>query len=278
MQIDTRRPEMAAFLTNAAQLAYLMGPSWMRWTYSSPCTSCQVCHSQTCITLFKCCTRMGRRSIWTVPRKGFPGRHKVCSLVVGSNYCVALDCNRPWNQSCRLYAILFLYIDWAGTYQDATFVQKMASAPDGCRAPDPYSATRNRYVVLKSPKLSLPAHSQDDMIRYHLGNGRTVIMKGNSKMEGPRKFDHEEIGAYVGSLSHIVQWQGLYNFHKWSWPVIGVHSWDAHFQTPLFVHRNLVDPPATTGLKSTVAPHWSSLLTWVMIQTSVGICWTWNPF
>jgi hypothetical protein len=83
----------------------------------------------------------------------------------------------------------------------------MAAARDGSTQNDTGSSSTTPYVVVYLPKPPLPSYSKDNLIRMHLANNRSVIIRGQV-LEGPTGFTHEDIEAYKGSLSQVVEWQG----------------------------------------------------------------------
>ena len=83
----------------------------------------------------------------------------------------------------------------------------MAASPDGSKHVHAGFSSRTQYIVVDLPKPPLPSYSNDDLIRKHLADNRSVIVRGQA-LEGPTSFTHEEIEAYKGSLSQAVEWQG----------------------------------------------------------------------
>lgn len=82
----------------------------------------------------------------------------------------------------------------------------MAAAPDGVPVGPP-TESRMQYVVIDMPRPPQPAYSQDDVIRHHLSNNRSLIIKGQN-LEGPETFTEADIEAHKGSLAQHVEWQG----------------------------------------------------------------------
>jgi hypothetical protein len=83
-------------------------------------------------------------------------------------------------------------------------VQLLAESRDGRTSGS--SADVNPFVVIPERDPSTPRHSQDHLIRVHLANQRTVIVK--AYLDGPQSFSKEEIGAAKGALNQRVQWHG----------------------------------------------------------------------
>lgn len=79
----------------------------------------------------------------------------------------------------------------------------LAESRDGRNAD---SADINPFVVIPERKPSAPRHSQDDLIRVHLANQRTVIVRAH--LDGPQLFSKDEIEAAKGPLNQSVQWHG----------------------------------------------------------------------
>lgn len=70
----------------------------------------------------------------------------------------------------------------------------------------------NDFIIKLEKDPSAPPHVHDQLIRESLANQRCVIVRACH--EGPETFSKEEIGADVGGLSRIVQWNGQYNYFK----------------------------------------------------------------
>jgi len=83
----------------------------------------------------------------------------------------------------------------------------MAASPDGSTHDDTGSSSGTPYIVVDFPKPPLPSYSEDNLIRMHLANNHSVLIRGQA-LEGPTSFTHEDIEAYKGSLSQVVEWQG----------------------------------------------------------------------
>jgi hypothetical protein len=83
----------------------------------------------------------------------------------------------------------------------------MAASPDGVKRRQSSSFGRLQYVVVDLPKPPRPAFGEDETIRSHLANSRSVLIRG-PPLEGPNHFTNEEIEAYKGSLAQQVEWQG----------------------------------------------------------------------
>jgi hypothetical protein len=88
-------------------------------------------------------------------------------------------------------------------------VQKMAKSPSGIPNRHTLLFERDHYIVIDLQKPQSHAYDQDNLIRSHLGNGRSVFIKGQ-RLEGPSVFTCEEIEAYKGSVAQSVQFQGAY--------------------------------------------------------------------
>jgi hypothetical protein len=84
-----------------------------------------------------------------------------------------------------------------------TIVKSLAESQDG-RSWNSNSV--NPFAFIPETEPSTPLHLQDDMIREHLGNQRTVIVRAH--LDGPGSFSKEEIGAVKGPLNQKVEWHG----------------------------------------------------------------------
>lgn len=79
--------------------------------------------------------------------------------------------------------------------QDEKLVKIMAKQPN-----------RKNFIIIPERDSSTPLYARDELIRKSLANQLCVIVKG--QLEGPEKFSKEEIGAEMGPLSRICQYNG----------------------------------------------------------------------
>jgi hypothetical protein len=68
------------------------------------------------------------------------------------------------------------------------------------------------FVITLERDPLMPLRVHDEIIREALANQRCVIVPGH--LEGPESFSNEEIGADMGWLSRLVQWNGQCNLRQ----------------------------------------------------------------
>jgi hypothetical protein len=83
----------------------------------------------------------------------------------------------------------------------------MAASPDGVPHCNMDTSGRAQYIIVDLPTPPLPSYCKDELIRSHLADNRSVLIRGQT-LEGPTTFTHEDVEAYKGSLAQSVEWQG----------------------------------------------------------------------